>query len=348
MSDYFDKMQRNIIDQIQYRGTMVTGEITKDNGDGTYAVKIALADKAYPHVETAFPNMVFGIDEIVLITFEYGNKEMPRILGYAKRIVQHPVDVECDYSGEGGDPITTVKTLDAYSIIFSVAYLEGKISLSRGTGNCTRRGFQYGLTTAYGSDIHTDGSYGSGDYALQISRLANNTTHHFRAYVIDADGNVQTGEDKTFNTLMANIYIGNPAIDWGGIAYPGYTYVTRVNPANATGKILSIELWVLALGFKNCKIATFYEVGDNYLSTRDTEFIGDVPGDSTLQIINVNLNVAAGDYIGIYFENAFLSYWPASSEGKWILEGDQIPCTNVLFDLSEHSGLYSLYGLGQT
>ncbi|MBA7557167.1 hypothetical protein ES705_49905 [subsurface metagenome] len=75
------------------------GVITADNGDGTYAVKIAQADKAYPYVETAFPDMVFGVSEVVLVTFEYGNKEMPRILGYAKRIAQHPIDDETDYSG---------------------------------------------------------------------------------------------------------------------------------------------------------------------------------------------------------------------------------------------------------
>lgn len=98
MFDYSGKLNKNVVDQIQYRGTMVTGEITEDNGDGTYDVKIAQSDKAYPNVETAFPNTVFSVGDIVLVTFEYGNREMPRILGYTKRVAQHPVDVEVDYS----------------------------------------------------------------------------------------------------------------------------------------------------------------------------------------------------------------------------------------------------------
>lgn len=213
MFDYFGKLNKNVIDQIQYRGTMVTGEITKDNEDGTYAVKIAQAEVAHPYVETAFPGMVFAIGEVVLVTFEYGIKEMPRILGYAKRIVQHPIDVESDYSGEGGDPITTVATLNAYSITEITAYLEGRISLSEGTGNCTRRGFKYGLTTDYGSDVHEDGDYGEGAFALQISGLVAEETYHFQAYVIDVNDNEQVGEDKTLTTplsvLIPKIFVYN-------------------------------------------------------------------------------------------------------------------------------------------
>ncbi len=211
MLDYFGKLNRNIIDQILYRGTMVTGVITADNGDGTYAVKIAQADVAYPYVETAFPDMVFGVDEVVLITFEYGNKEMPRILGYAKRISQHPIDVESDYSGEGGDPITTVETLDAYLTAGTATYLEGKIALSSGTGNCTRRGFQYGLTTDYGFDVYEDGSYGEGSYSKKIVELVGLTTYHFRAYVLDVNNDIQYGEDNIFTTkaVVLNLISGD-------------------------------------------------------------------------------------------------------------------------------------------
>lgn len=205
MFDYFGKLNRNIIDQIQYRGTMVTGVITADNRNGSYAVKIAQADEAYPYVETAFPDMVFGVGEVVLITFEYGNKEMPRILGHAKRIAQHPIDVESDYSGEGGDPITTVETLDPYLVAGTAAYLEGKIFLSSGTGNCIRRGFQYGLTADYGLDVHEDGSYGEGSYSKKVVELAGLTTYHFRAYVLDFDNDIKYGEDNIFTTKEAVI-----------------------------------------------------------------------------------------------------------------------------------------------
>ncbi|MBA7539986.1 hypothetical protein ES705_32275 [subsurface metagenome] len=99
MLDYFGKLNKNVIDQIKYRGTILTGEITKDNGDGTYDVKIDQADKAYPNVETAFYGEIFSVGEIAVVTFEDGNKERPRIWGHAKKIAQEPKIVEVDYSG---------------------------------------------------------------------------------------------------------------------------------------------------------------------------------------------------------------------------------------------------------
>jgi hypothetical protein len=100
MLDYFGKLNQNVIDQIKYRGTILTGEITKDNDDGTYDVKISQADDPYPNVETAFYDEIFSVGEIVVVTFEDGNKERPRIWGHAKKIAQEPKIVEVDYSGE--------------------------------------------------------------------------------------------------------------------------------------------------------------------------------------------------------------------------------------------------------
>ena len=128
---------------------------------------------------------------------------MPRIWGHAKKIAQNPVEVEVDHSGGGGNPITMVTTLDAYSINSATAYLEGRIALSGGADNCTRRGFKYGLTIAYGSDVHEDGDYGEGAFALQISELTAEKTYHFQAYVLDANGDEQVGEDKSFVTGTA-------------------------------------------------------------------------------------------------------------------------------------------------
>lgn len=341
MLDYFGKLNRNVIDHIKYRGTMVTGEITVDNGDGTYDVKIAQSDKAYPNVETAFLGMAFSAGEVVLVTFEYGSKEMPRILGYAKRIVQHPVDVEVDESGEGGDPITTVKTLDAHSKFLDTIYLEGRISLSEGAGNCTRRGFQYGLTTDYGSDTHTDGSYGEGIFNLQLTELISGETYHFRAYVLDADGNEQVGEDRSFS-LDIVIDIGNEAISRSS-GLTSRTVVDKGNPANATGKIISIEIWAHT-DIVNCKVATFFGVSGDNLSTRDYEILGNI-ADGEKRIFTVDINVQEGDYIGIYFESGLIFTDYSGGAGMWYTYSDNIPCTNIEFIWVDNFAS-SFYGKG--
>ena len=196
MSNFIDDIIKNANDQIKYKETVVTGEVTVDNGDGTYDVKIANAPTAYPSVETATYGDTFAVGEIAIITFEYGNKEMPRLWGHAKKIKQNPVQVEVDYSSGGS---ASVETIHAYGLRETTAYLEGEITLNN-IGNCTRRGFYYGLTTAYGLETHEDGSYGAGLFSLQITGLSANTTYHFQAYVIDANGDEQVGEDKTMIT----------------------------------------------------------------------------------------------------------------------------------------------------
>lgn len=99
MFNFHNKMTINIIDQIKYRETYVTGEIVADNGDGTYDVKIDNASSAYKNVETRDYDAIFSIGEIVDIGYEYGCKESPKILGHSKKISQEPKQVEVDYSG---------------------------------------------------------------------------------------------------------------------------------------------------------------------------------------------------------------------------------------------------------
>ena len=230
---FIDEVIKNTVGQIKYRESITTGEVTVDNGDGTYAVKIAQAGIAIPNIPTAHYGDTFTVGEIAIITYEYGNKEMPRIWGHAKKIAQNPVEVVVDYSNSGGDPITTVTTLDAYSITGATAYLEGRIVLSGGAGNCTRRGFKYGLTTAYGSDIHEDGDYGEGAFALQVSGLTAEETYHYQAYVLDANGDEQIGDDKSFVTEVAikvKMYIVSEYTD----AVQQYSVQDNLNLATVT------------------------------------------------------------------------------------------------------------------
>lgn len=261
MSDHFDKLNRNIIDQIQYRGTMVTGEITKDNGDGTYDVKIAQADKAYPYVETAFPNMVFGVGEIVLITNEYGNKEMPRILGYAKKIAQHPIDVEVDYSD--------VKVIDI-------------------------------------------------------------------------------GSPATYRGAL---YSGDPDT---------HTIIVKENPANASGEITTIEIHAFSgYTMTDVIVATFTQVAfkpiyDKF-TARDHVHLADIPGDSpfsqkTTRTVDIDgnpisLDVAEGDFIGIWFDDGGIRASPTGEVGQWWLPGDQTSCNELTFGFAEDMTI-SLCGTG--
>ena len=126
MSDVFRKINKETVDHIKYRNTVMTGEVTAVNSDGTYNVKIAQAGSAYPNIDTLDYNANFSVGEIVDIAFEYGNRELPKIMGTAKKIAQEPSVVETDYSsGTGGGKQTEIVTISAMNTLsgYFVAYL---------------------------------------------------------------------------------------------------------------------------------------------------------------------------------------------------------------------------------
>jgi len=186
-----DNILDSTIGNIRYRNNIVTGVVATDNGNGTYDVYIAGADVAYPNVPTTMPEPDFSIDDPVGIAIEYGNKEMPIIIGHAQKVVQEFVE----------DVINVlVTTIGSHTIGDKSAYLDGRIEDIDGYENCIERGFYYGTTTGYGSEESSTGSFAAGSYSEQVTGLTAETTYHFQAYVHDTDNDVHIGEDKTVTT----------------------------------------------------------------------------------------------------------------------------------------------------
>lgn len=80
-----------------------------------------------------------------------------------------------------------------------VATLNGNITVADSGGNASVRGFNYGLTSAYGSVASESGSFGVGAFSRLIRGLMLNTTYHYQAF---ATGPTGTGvsADGTFTT----------------------------------------------------------------------------------------------------------------------------------------------------
>ena len=147
------------------------------------------------------------------------------------------------------------------------------------------------------------------------------------------------------DVLATAIDIGAGATDRTSEKFTG-TYMVIVNPADGTGKITSVEIYaVTGYNLTLVEVATFYVVSGNFLSTRDWEYIGNVTAGSK-QTFVVDLDVVAGDYIGIYFASG--GKIEADSTGTYMSKaGDNIPCTNIDFG-SSTAGTISLYGTGET
>ena len=123
-----------------------------------------------------------------------------------------------------------------------------------------------------------------------------------------------------------------------------FTLVNKTNPANASGKITSIELYVFN-DMADVEVATFYVVSGNNLTTRDHEYIGAVTAGAK-RTFKVDLNVEAGDYIGFVASNHTWIYTNVSGgDGVWNKAGDFIPCTDTTFSFVP-SYIFSLYGSG--
>jgi len=186
----------SILGDTKYRNNVVTGEVATVNSNGTYDIYISGCDVAYPSIPTTLRNPDFSVGDAVEILIEYGNKELPIIIGLSKKIVQDITQIDMN---------VLVTTLDAYSITDATAYFKLRIDDIEGYENCTRYGFHYGTSTGYGSDVYEDGSFAVGYYNKQATGLTGETLYHFQAYVYDADGDEQTGGDKTFVTSTAEV-----------------------------------------------------------------------------------------------------------------------------------------------
>ena len=146
--------------------------------------------------------------------------------------------------------------------------------------------------------------------------------------------------------LATDIDIGSAAINRDSATGVDFTIVDKNNPANDTGIITSVEIWANT-SLVNCEVATFYVVSGNYLSTRDSHFIGNVTAGSKQIFNGLNIDVQAGDYIGIYLSSGGYIERSTTGAGYWPLTGDNIPCTNISFGFWA-SRTISLYGTGTT
>jgi len=138
------------------------------------------------------------------------------------------------------------------------------------------------------------------------------------------------------------IDIGSPAIEQEGSVLKEFTHIGKENPANASGKINKIEIWAYENLF-NTIVATFTQVAENVFTARDSQYIGTVISGSK-QTFSVDLEVAEGDFIGIYFTSGKCMMHFAGV-GRWALYGDQSSCSEATFNFTADRTI-SLYGTG--
>lgn len=129
--------------------------------------------------------------------------------------------------------VPTVETNLITTVSKASATLKGNI-VTTGGESVVIRGFQYGLSTSYGSTTVQSGVFGSGQYVQNVSSLNCNTTYHVRAFATNAIG-TSYGLDTTFTTGACS------QITTYKVSYKGHISVTqgvvevRYSPSNSIG-----------------------------------------------------------------------------------------------------------------
>lgn len=148
---------------------------------------------------------------------------------------------------------------------------------------------------------------------------------------------------------MAVIDVGVLAQDYTSAWCDG-TLINKSNPANASGKITNVQIYTKAT-MPTVYVATFYRpdpVGfPNNLTTRDTEYISDSIAVG-YHAFDVDLDVEAGDFLGIMFQNGDIEKKIGGEQGIWYINhADWLPCDNKTFYFQASNGL-AFYGTGET
>lgn len=141
-----------------------------------------------------------------------------------------------------------------------------------------------------------------------------------------------------------SIYVGAPVVY--GINYfiaSNRTYTSSAYPCNGSGKITSVEIWAFT-SMTGCEVGIFRRISGNIFTTVDNVAIGNVASGAK-RTFGVDLDILAGDYIGIYFATGQIRLnLPRFT--NWYKDGDNIPCTTTTFNVHSTTLCMMLRGIG--
>jgi len=176
--------------------------------------------------------------------------------------------------------------------------------------------------------------------------LIGSVNERFKTLAIQSEGG-----GEIIDIEPKSIDVGDAATERTSYFHATNTIVNKGNPANATGSIDTVEVW-LSADTVTFAVAAFYVVSGNNLSTRGyDEDIGVVVGGSKQTCSGLSISIETGDYIGTHYtvggeENQGVRQDNDGGAGIWYeASTDYIPCTNEEFN-SYNDYQISLYGTG--
>ncbi len=155
-----------------------------------------------------------------------------------------------------------------------------------------------------------------------------------------------TTETYTVNVTRATpVVIGDAATKRATYApSSGYTRINYGNPANADGTINTVSVYFVTAA-TGVEVGTFSSGGSGQFTVRDYATIGSVAAGSTQTFTGLNIQVKAGDYIGIYFVTGQISRDNTGGSGVYYASGNKFGGGANTYTFMS-GAVYSLYGSG--
>lgn len=144
--------------------------------------------------------------------------------------------------------------------------------------------------------------------------------------------------------LAVDIDVGGQAIDRNDYNELTKTWIVKENPANATGKITTVEIWANQ-DLAGAIVAIFTQGVANVFTARDSHSIGNITAGSK-QTFEVDLNVVEGDFIGLYWTSGRME-WSSTGDGDWNYDGNATSGVDLEFSFRANKA-GSIYGIGAT
>jgi len=142
---------------------------------------------------------------------------------------------------------------------------------------------------------------------------------------------------------MAVIDVGPEAIERLAEAPAGYTDIAEENPANLSGTITKVQVYVAA-AMTGFQVGIFHKTDTNDFECSAYAEIGGLT--TGYHELEVSLAIEAGDYIGAYWSTGYIERTNAG-DGYWWLNSDEIPCESKGFTFTANRTI-SLKGIGET
>lgn len=144
---------------------------------------------------------------------------------------------------------------------------------------------------------------------------------------------------------MADIDMGSSVINRNTNFSNGNTILCLENPANESGKIDTVEIWS-NVDLSGCKVGTFF-IDSIFRVMRDFDTIGNVTSGSKQTFSGLNIDVEAGDTIGIFFSGGSIERDTSGGSGLEFSSGDRF--TGSIFGVTNVAGdSISLSASGET